>query len=146
MTADNRLAEVARHRLQLGTAMQHLEAAAAAPVGKESWVIDLRHSLRQLEVAWNHHLVEMQNPDGLLDQIVEQAPRLQRSVEEMRDAQTKMAGTIGAAMKLISDADEDADPNEFREAAIAALVAVTRHRQRGADLIFDAYSIDIGGY
>jgi hypothetical protein len=146
MTADDRLAEIARYRSQLGTAMKYLEAAAAAPVGKESWVNDLRHSLRQLEVAWNHHLVEMQNPNGVLDQIVEQAPRLQRSVGQMRDAQTKMAGTIGAAMKLISDADEGADPAELREAAIAALVAVTRHRQRGADLIYDAYDIDIGGY
>ncbi len=145
MAAD-RLAEIARHRSQLAAAMNHVEAAAAAPVGKESWVIDLRHSLRQLEVAWNHHLVEMHNPNGLLDQIVEEAPRLQRSVDEMRGAQTEVAAVIGAAMELMAEADEGADPKEFREAAIAALVEVTRHRQRGADLIYDAYDIDIGGY
>jgi hypothetical protein len=32
-----------------------------------------------------------------------------------------------------------------RERATALLVAVARHRQRGADLIYEAYAADLGG-
>jgi hypothetical protein len=33
----------------------------------------------------------------------------------------------------------------IRESATALLGMLSRHRQRGADLVFDAYQTDIGG-
>jgi hypothetical protein len=146
MTVEDRFAEVVRRRSELAAAMQRVEAAAAAPIGKESWVADLRTSLEHLEQAWSHHTETTQSPMGLLDRVVEEAPRLQRAVAAMRADHGEMANTIGVAHDLVTKADDDADPDPLREAALEALVAVARHRQRGADIIFEAFAVDIGGY
>ena len=37
------------------------------------------------------------------------------------------------------------DVDEVRDAGLALLGRLSRHRQRGADLIWDAYQTDIGG-
>ncbi len=38
-----------------------------------------------------------------------------------------------------------ADVKGIREAGTSLLARLSRRRQRGADLVFDAYQIDIGG-
>jgi hypothetical protein len=146
MTVQDRFAEVVRHRSELATAMQRVEVAAAAPVGKESWVTDLRESLQQLEIAWDHHRIEMQTPTGLLQRVTDEAPRLQRAVSDMRDEQMGIATTITAAIEMVTAAGAEADPDPLREAAIEIFVAVSRHRQRGADILYEAFDVDIGGY
>lgn len=146
MTAGDPFAGVARQRSQLARAMQQLELAAAAPTALESWMIDLQHSLRQLEIAVSEHIVSVQAPMGLLDRIVDQAPRLQRSVERTKEDHAAMAETIAELLAIIDEIDSKERHDEVRDAAMSILVALARHRQKGADLIYDAYAIDIGGY
>jgi len=126
--------------------MQQVELAAAAPTAKQSWMIDLQHSLRQLEIAVNEHIVDVQSPMGLLDRIVDQAPRLQRSVERTKEDHLALAESLGSLLETMDEADAAERPDDIRDAAMEILVALARHRQKGADLIYDAYDIDIGGY
>ncbi len=146
MTAGDPFAGVVRQRSQLGRAMQQVELAAAAPAARESWTIDLQHSLRQLEIAVNNHIVEVQSPMGLLDRIVDKAPRLQRAVETTRAEHATIAQSISQALALVENAEATMDHDEVRDAAMGILLALSRHRQKGADLIYDAYDVDIGGY
>jgi hypothetical protein len=47
--------------------------------------------------------------------------------------------------KLAPD-PEDAEWSErLRSVLTSLLVALARHRQRGADLVYEAYAVDIGG-
>jgi hypothetical protein len=39
----------------------------------------------------------------------------------------------------------DGDVDHVRELGTTLLGALVRHRQRGADLVFEAYQVDIGG-
>ena len=126
--------------------MQQLELATSAPIGKPSWTADLQQSLRQLEAALKHHIAEVQAPDGLFDGIVEEAPRLQRAVSSMRDEHLEMVNSVTNTLELTTQAVDDTDRSELRDVAINVLVELVRHRQRGADLIYEAYDVDIGGY
>ncbi|MDJ0952066.1 MAG: hypothetical protein QNJ81_00175 [Acidimicrobiia bacterium] len=146
MTAGDPFAGVVRQRSQLGQAMIQVEVAAAAPAAKESWMIDLLHSLRQLEIAFNNHIVEVQSPLGLLDRIVDQAPRLQRAVEATRDEHEAIAESIGAALAMMESEGAADRRDELRDTVMGVLLALARHRQKGADLIYEAYDVDIGGY
>ncbi len=146
MTAGDPLSGVVRQRSQLGQAMIQVEVAAAAPAAKESWMIDLQHSLRQLEIAFNNHIVEVQSPLGLLDRIVDQAPRLQRAVERTRDEHDTIAESITAALATMEGENATDRRDEIRDTVMGVLLALARHRQKGADLIYEAYDVDIGGY
>ena len=146
MTAGDPFAGVVRQRSQLARAMNQVELAAAAPAAKQSWLIDLQHSLRQLEIAFNNHIVEVQTPGGLLDRIVDQAPRLQRAVAGTRDEHTVIANSVTSALEMMDRTDAEAKHDEIRDTVMAILLSVSRHRQKGADLIYEAYDVDIGGY
>ena len=146
MTSDDQFAGVVKQRSQLGQAMQRVEMAAAAPAAKESWIADLTQHLRQLDIAFDQHISDVQAPLGLLDRIVDRAPRLQRSVEASKADHAAVADMIKQAVGLINSDDAASRVDEVREATMAALVALARHRQKGADLIYDAYDVDIGGY
>ena len=146
MTTDDPFAGVVRQRSQLSRAMNQVELTAAAPAAKESWLIDLQHSLRGLEVAFNHHIVEVQSPLGLLDRIVDQAPRLQRAVDATREEHEVIARAIASTLQMMDGDDASARHDEIREETMSILLALSRHRQKGADLIYDAYDVDIGGY
>lgn len=146
MTTGDPFAGVVRQRSQLSRAMHQVELAAAAPAAKESWTINLQHSLRQLEIAFNNHIVEVQSPLGLLDRIVDQAPRLQRSVEATRQDHATIAGSIATTLELMDGDDTLARSDEIRDAVLEVLNSLSRHRQKGADLIYNAYDVDIGGY
>lgn len=137
---------IARQRSQLAHAMSRVEQAAAAATGKESWLADLRESSRELDAAFKRHVEEVETPAGLLDRIVEQAPRLQGAVKRTCDEHETIARAIDKVLKMVDDSETSTDPEDIREAVVAALTMLTKHRQRGADLIYDAYDIDIGGY
>ncbi len=146
MKAGDDLAGVARQRSHLGRAMHQVELAAAAPAAKDSWVIDLQHSLRQLEIAFNDHMVEAQSPLGLLDRIVDQAPRLQRSVEGMRSEQAMIAEALTGTLSMLEEEGATERHDQIRDAVLALLLSLSRHRQKVADLVYDAWDVDIGGY
>jgi hypothetical protein len=41
---------------------------------------------------------------------------------------------------------DSAEPQALRDGLTDLLAELVRHRQRGADLVYEAYSVDIGGW
>ena len=78
--------------------------------------------------------------------IIDQAPRLQRAVEATKKEDTAIAKSISAALELFSSEEGIDNHGDIRNAVLEVLMALARHRQKGADLIYDAYAVDIGGY
>lgn len=148
MAAKDSLAGAARRRSEMVLAMQQLEHTAASPAGDANWLDDLVHAVRHLELAINHHISEVETPGGILDDIVDTAPRLQRAAEETREHHKLLTDTATAVLDdLASAKTEDPIPVSFIRASVLELLGeLARHRQRGADLIYDAYDVDIGGY
>ena len=146
MGSEDSFAGVVRQRSDLGRAMQQVERAAAAPAAKESWTTELLQGLRELEIAFNNHIVEVQAPEGLIDRIVDEAPRLQRAAENMELEDTRIAASIKDAIELTSRGGHGDAATDIRDSAMGLLVDLARHRQQGADLLYEAYAVDIGGY
>lgn len=143
------LAGAARRRSEMEMAMQQLEHSVAAP-SDTGWLAEVAEHTRNLELALNRHVVEVEAPSGLLDQIVERAPRLQRTVARIKDDHVSLRQAIARIQEAVSDArsvkpDPETD-DKIRDLAIALMGEMTSHRHRGANLVYDAYDIDIGGY
>lgn len=128
--------------------MQQLEKDAAAASGSSDWSDDLTRGVRQLEAALNSHIDEVEKPSGLLDQIEDKAPRLQRKVEETKRHHVVLNEMVTTLLELIASAPESEPPltKNIRATIVDLLTELTRHRQAGADLIYEAYDVDIGGY
>ncbi len=144
MLVSDSLTGAARRRSELEQALQNVEKSAAAPAAHESWGSDLASSVRQLQSALNHHVAEVEAPQALLEQIVEKAPRLQRAVESTRQHHAILAHAITDLLGKLGD--PAATAADIRLDVIEILNDFARHRQDGADLIYEAYDVDIGGY
>lgn len=132
-----------RQRAQLLRAIQDFEHAIASPSGEPGWRERVQRHLAALRERLTAHVMVTEGPDGLYTELLEHAPRLARPV----------AGLIAEHGDLVARTDTLAhrlrtaeySPPVARDAAGDLLAALSRHRQRGADLVYEAYATDIGG-
>jgi hypothetical protein len=121
------------------------EASAAALAGRESeWRANLIPCLESLRVAWASHVSGTEGPDGLWEQIRNEAPRLDGKLRVLGSAHVALTGEIDNIVQMLANANANS-LGSVRERVTALLVQLTRHRQQGADLIYEAYERDVGG-
>jgi len=138
-----RALEAARQRrVELKGAVSNVEIAASSPIGGPNWRSNLQTELENLRIALEQHVAEVESPEGLLAQLTDDAPRLVNKIDRVRDEHPELTRQVAEA---IASAKGSSDPEELRSQVLAVLVAIVRHRQRGADLVYEGYDVDIGG-
>lgn len=140
-----RLGEVRDHRRQLHVALVELERASTVAVGQPAeWRDRLVDALERLGSALRDHVHRNESDGGLFDDVLNQAPRLaplvRRLREEHEDLLDRTERLIGRCHGEIPDEDRIAD---LREEVLDLLRQGSRHRQRGADLLYEAYDVDV---
>ncbi|MPZ73866.1 MAG: hypothetical protein GEU74_11645 [Nitriliruptorales bacterium] len=117
------------------------EAIAAATPGREgAWREQVGASLNRLSGSFAHHVAATEAPDGLFDQVRRRAPRLDGRCRRLARDHRSIAEELAAALAAL-----DGDVEEIRERVLATLARLARHRQLGADLVYEAYDVDLGG-
>ena len=129
-------------------AMGEIETAlATAALGRApAWSSVLADRLQVLRQAFDHHVELTESPTGFLSEIVDQAPRLAHAAENLRVEHSTIATAFERASAAVRSAEEGPDRVEdAREAVLDLLQQLARHRQHGADLVYEAYNVDIEG-
>lgn len=134
------------HRAELAESMAALDAALATPLGTGVlWRRRVRAALTELDHDLRDHVAITERPGGLHDSLRAAAPRLSSGVDRLtRDHEAFLAEVT----RLLDERDEgldDAGVQAHREAATSLVGQLVRHRQRGADLLYEAYALDLGG-
>jgi hypothetical protein len=144
--------DIARaRRAQLLAAINALECALAVPARDPTWATQVGAGIDGLAQAFDAHVVATEGPDGMYAEILRNAPRLSFAVGQLVVEHADARASIAALGKLVDDlsgAAPGAPPElieRIREDGTQLLAALVRHRQRGADLVFEAYAHDIGG-
>ncbi|WP_203700308.1 hypothetical protein [Asanoa iriomotensis] len=132
-----------RHRAALLREIQMFEHAIASPSAEPGWRERMSNRLRALRGAFAEHIVVTEGEDGLYAELLEHAPRLHRRVQVL----TREHAVIAVSMSALQRRADlpGARIEELRGCGGEILRALSRHRQRGADLVYDAYETDIGG-
>jgi len=143
------LEEVVRRRADLYQAILALEQAAAEPADgrEEQWAGAAVEALEAVEREIVDHIEITERDDGLYDEIIDVAPRLSRNIELLRGEHPEMheaTAALRARVASVPPLDEQAIA-ETREAIGLVLAQLVSHRRRGADLLWEAYSLDTGG-
>ena len=101
------------------------------------------HAAKRVE----DHINDVEAPDGFLHQVVKEVPRLSRRATKLREdheSLEKDIHSLGVALSELSDDDVTERGVVIRNQALEFLGCLATHRQRGADLIYEAYQVDIG--
>ncbi len=129
-------------RLDLKQAVSGVEVAMAMAAEDPNWRTTARSALHRLQEAFAHHVAEVEGQDGLLLDLTRDAPRLSIRIDQVSAEHPVITKQIATVLEM---ADGDASIDELRDAALNALLVIARHRQHGADLVYEAYHVDIGG-
>ena len=95
----------------------------------------------------DRHATQTESPGGFLDKVTQEHPQLQRRVNQLKVDHERLEKEADALRLTVSLIEDDRIPDEavaIRNQAIDLLGQLTRHRQRGSDLIYEAYQVDIG--
>jgi hypothetical protein len=141
--------EAARRRADLHHALVDVERAISSPASGrlQTWTGDVVKRLTILLDSIDEHIVVTERPEGLYDEILQRAPRLSSQVDGLRAEHPALrAGTAELIDRLHSTAIGQGWPlEEARDDAQRVLGRIVKHRQQGADLVWEAYNLDIGG-
>lgn len=143
------LKETARRRADLYAALIAVEHATSrpAPGREQAWAADLIAALRELEAEIEEHIEVTESADGLYYEIAALAPRLSTKIEQLRadhPAMLERTRDLRARVEQ-SPGTEEAAVEELRDEVRHLLGFLVKHRQRGSDLVWEAYNQDIGG-
>ena len=129
-------------RLSLRRAIDEFHAALAASptdVTAERLVPVLDH----LRVVFGVHIEVTESPGGLYEEILEIAPRLANKIGRFKREHVAISAAIESALDDLRDGGAAVAPLRARLDQLHD--ALARHRRRGADLVYEAYHVDIGG-
>lgn len=120
-----------------------VDRAIGAPVGGgQRWLRRVRRELAALAHALDAHIEETERPDGVFDEILSVAPRQAREIERLVE---EHAALRRECRRLETLADTGASALSLRHRVDHLLRRFGEHRRRGADVVFEAFGIDIGG-
>lgn len=157
MTSETRqdhelLVEVQRRRAELRLAMGELERALASASrsgrpdnGALSWADRLHTALAGVYEEFLQHVDITEGPDGLYAELAQYSPRLSHNVDRLAAEHAEIMRRLEELLAWTDANDVRPDAAQVRGGGNELLVLMMRHRQRGADLIFEAYELDIGG-
>jgi chromosome segregation ATPase len=137
------LEEARQQRAGLRAAIGRVERAlSSAATGRvEAWSAELRTELDNLSTALEQHIEITEAPDGLLADIAAAVPRLAKRVERTRQDHLTLRESLERTRKSLTGEDESV--HDARDRVVELLTALVRHRHLGADLVYEAYNVDI---
>lgn len=147
-TESTPLIEARQRRQDLHAMIVALEVATARAAGQpQEWAERVHEALIELGAEFERHMATTEAPGGLFEAINSAAPRLANQVGELVREHQDIRAAIGAAMDAIRPQAHPfgrAEASGGRDAVLALLNRLLRHRQAGADLVYEAFETDIG--
>jgi hypothetical protein len=102
----------------------------------------LRAAAAEVEELWATHIGQTEAPDGVLAQILADCPRLAPMVSRLRADHPAITRRLDGARQRLDGPDPG--PERAADELLAALAAIDRHRNGGSELIYRAYTVDVG--
>lgn len=119
-------------------------ASAAGPTRPEEWRHDLLLSLDELADSLHEQYATSAGEESLLSSVVEESPHLESSVSELRRRQEELTDRIDDLRRELSDHVRDVDVAALRHAVAEVTAEIRELRAWEADVVYEAYSVDLG--
>lgn len=136
-----------RRRAELRESMSALELALAgpAPEGQARWAERVHVALVELSADFRQHIAITEGSDGLYHELLQTVPRLSGAVARLTRDHAVITRLLDELLDHASTPAASENVDDVRDLGTALLGTLVRHRQRGSDLLYEAFHIDIGG-
>jgi len=130
---------VAERRHRLYEAMSRLETAVARPSGLADWRMEIETAIADLDRSLDDHIRRTESDDGVFAEILGDSPHLASRIADLQEEHQELRAACRQALSMAADWS----PTRLRRKANVLLARLAFHRQNGAELLYDAYNVDI---
>jgi hypothetical protein len=136
-----------RRRAELFESTAALDQALRAPASASlaTWTERLDVALGELMADIYAHIAITEGPSGLHADVITTAPRLANAVHRLACEHAEITELIDRMRARTHGVSSPEHVTQLRARGSDLLARLGKHRQRGADLVFEAYETDIGG-
>lgn len=128
--------------MELLGGIQRMRNAIRTPVGDPAFRPAVSRAVAQLKAEFAEHVEVTEGPSGLYAGVVDDAPRLAPYLDHLVGDHRSVWIALD---ELEGRLAEPHPPEDVRSRAARLIREVWQHRQRGADLLYEAYETDLGG-
>jgi hypothetical protein len=144
------LEEARKRRKTLHESLVALEVAISSPATGRipEWTRVVLKEMTSVRDAFEQHVVVTEKPDGLYEEILGRAPRLEHAISRLKAEHPDIAQatiTMVDRLEQVEIGGIEWPLDDARDDLQRFIGRVIRHRQKGADLVWEAYNVDIGG-
>jgi hypothetical protein len=141
------MVELRRRRAELRESMGALENALAAPAShdRDRWAQRVHVALVELSADMRAHIDITEGPDGMYADLSQRAPRLSTPIARLTREHATILSLIEDLAAKVEEPEGIRGVSRIRDLGTTLLGTLVRHRQRGSDLVYEAYDVDIGG-
>ena len=139
------LQTVRAHRAELAEAVAAVDAALARPMAAQAWDERVHTAMVELAHDWRDHRSLTEGEGGLYADVRRSAPHLSGPADRLLAEHVEVSGLLRSVIERLEASEPVCDVAAFREEVTALMGRLVRHRQRGSDLVWSAYSCDLGG-
>jgi len=144
------LEEARKRRKTLHDSLVALEVAISSPAAGRipDWTAVVLKEMVGVRDAFDQHVVVTEKPDGLYEEILGRAPRLEHAITKLKGEHpdiTEAVATMVPRLEQVEIGGIEWPLDDARDDLQRFIGRVIRHRQKGADLVWEAYNVDIGG-
>ena len=141
------LLAVRAHRAELRDSIAALEQALAGPVPGRvaAWAERVHVALVELSADLRVHIELTEGVGGLHVEVLAAAPRMAGAVRRLVADHVEITPMVEDLLARTSGPLDGDEVMAARALGVTLLGRLVRHRQVGADLVYEAYATDIGG-
>lgn len=144
------LEEARKRRKTLHDSLVALEVAISSPATGRiaEWSSVVLKEMIGVRDAFEQHVVVTEKPEGLYEEILGRAPRLEHAITKLKAEHPDIASATATMVSRLEQVDIGGIEwplDDARDDLQRFIGRVIRHRQKGADLVWEAYNVDIGG-
>lgn len=122
-----------------------LERAMATPAGDEAaaWAENVSIAVKSMHKVLDNHIAETEAPGSFYDDVIEHVPNLIKASQRLQAEHPVLVTQLDQMATEIKGVADDDSVEHARETALDMIKALLLHRHRGAELVYDAYNIDV---
>jgi hypothetical protein len=138
------LARVGPQRGRLRDALADFQDATAdAARGRADWIAAVGGALTGLGDAWQEHVEFTEAPNGLFDELLDDSVEVAPDIDHLRRDHVVVSSAMDRARELLATDEAGPDDTKLVQSLAGVAKLVEQHRRRGADLLYQVYSVDL---
>ena len=138
-------------RTRIGPQRGHLRDAAVLfeqvagdlDADRDDWVIAVGGALTGLGAAWREHVAFTEAPDGLFDELLGDSLEVAPEIDRLRRDHEVLEAHIARTREMLAAPDAGPDDTRLLQSLAGVAKQIDQHRRRGADLLYQVYSVDV---